>query len=73
MANEPKSAQAEGSAEPAEAAATPESSVAADSELTPPDEPLAELGVTPIAKDDEADKALEEPAQSIRQVQGRTQ
>lgn len=56
-----------------EAAATPESSVAADSELTPPDEPLAELGVTPIAKDDEADKALEEPAQSIRQVQGRTQ
>lgn len=40
---------------------------------TPPDEPLAELGVTPIAKDDSAEKALDEPAQSIRQVQGRAQ
>lgn len=56
-----------------ETASASESSVAAHSELTPPDEPLAELGVTPIAKDDEADKALEEPAQSIRQVPGRTQ
>lgn len=37
----------------------------------PPDEPLAELGVTPIANDDGAEKALEEPAQSIRQVPGR--
>ncbi len=36
--------------------------------LAPPDEPLAELGVTPVAKDDGAEKALEEPAQSIRQV-----
>jgi hypothetical protein len=35
---------------------------------SPPDEPLAELGVTPVAKDDGAEKALEEPAQSIRQV-----
>lgn len=34
-----------------------------------PDEPLAELGVTPVAKDDEAAKALETPAQNIRQVQ----
>jgi hypothetical protein len=34
-----------------------------------PDEPLAELGVTPVAKDDEAAKVIEEPAQNIRQVQ----
>ena len=54
-------------------ASTPESGAIVDSGITPPDEPLAELGVTPIAKDDAADKALEEPAQSIRQVQGRTQ
>lgn len=33
-----------------------------------PDEPLAELGVTPVAKDDEAAKALESPTQNIRQV-----
>jgi hypothetical protein len=33
-----------------------------------PDEPLAELGVTPVANDDEAAKAIEEPAQNIRQV-----
>lgn len=33
-----------------------------------PDEPLAELGVTPVAKDDESAKALEAPAQNIRQV-----
>ncbi len=33
------------------------------------DEPLAELGVTPVAKDDEAPKVIEEPAQNIRQVQ----
>ncbi|WP_373475525.1 hypothetical protein [Sphingorhabdus sp.] len=39
--------------------------------LAPPDEPLAELGVTPVAKDDGAEKALEEPAQSIRQVPSR--
>lgn len=33
-----------------------------------PDEPLAELGVTPVKQDDQADKALEAPAQNIRQV-----
>jgi hypothetical protein len=33
-----------------------------------PDEPLAELGVTPVAKDDETAKVMEEPAQNIRQV-----
>jgi hypothetical protein len=54
-------------------ASTPESGAIVDSGIAPPDEPLAELGVTPIAKDDAADKALEEPAQSIRQVPGRTQ
>lgn len=56
-----------------ETASVPESGVVADTEVSPPDEPLAELGVTPIAKDDAADKALEEPAQSIRQVPDRTQ
>lgn len=56
-----------------DSASTPNSGVIAGSETAPPDEPLAELGVTPIAKDDEAEKALEEPAQSIRQVPGRTQ
>lgn len=40
---------------------------AADGEAMP-DEPLAELGVTPVAKDDESAKALEAPAQNIRQV-----
>lgn len=38
-----------------------------------PDEPLAELGVTPVAKDDEASKAIEEPAQNIRQVPAQPQ
>jgi hypothetical protein len=33
-----------------------------------PDEPLAELGVTPVAKDGETAKALEAPTQNIRQV-----
>lgn len=33
-----------------------------------PDEPLAELGVTPVAKDEETSKALETPTQNIRQV-----
>lgn len=42
-------------------------SVSSDDEAMP-DEPLAELGVTPVAKDDEAAKAIEEPAQDIRQV-----
>lgn len=41
--------------------------VTADAEKMP-DEPLAELGVTPVAKGDEAAKLLEEPAQNIRQV-----
>lgn len=38
-----------------------------------PDEPLAELGVTPVAKDDEAAKVIEEPAQNIRQVPAQPQ
>jgi hypothetical protein len=38
-----------------------------------PDEPLAELGVTPVAKDDEAAKAIEEPAQNIGQVPAQPQ
>lgn len=33
-----------------------------------PDEPLAELGVTPVATEDKEEKALEAPAQNIRQV-----
>ena len=41
--------------------------VAADTEKMP-DEPLAELGVTPVAKGDEATKLLEAPAENIRQV-----
>jgi hypothetical protein len=41
--------------------------IAVDAEAVP-DEPLAELGVTPVAKDDETAKAIEEPAQNIRQV-----
>ena len=35
-----------------------------------PDEPLAELGVTPVAKDDQPDETLASPAQNIRQVPG---
>lgn len=46
--------------------------VAVESEALP-DEPLAELGVTPVAKDDEASKAIEEPAQNIRQVPAQPQ
>lgn len=41
--------------------------IAADKESMP-DEPLAELGVTPVAKDDESAKALEAPVENIRQV-----
>jgi antitoxin (DNA-binding transcriptional repressor) of toxin-antitoxin stability system len=41
--------------------------VAVESEQLP-DEPLAELGVTPVAKDEEEAKALEAPTQNIRQV-----
>lgn len=48
------------------------SAVAVDGEALP-DEPLAELGVTPVAKDDEAAKAIEEPAQNIRQVPAQPQ
>lgn len=48
-----------------DAGATP---VAADQEALP-DEPLAELGVAPVAKDEEVATAIEEPIQNIRQVQ----
>lgn len=48
------------------------SAVAVDGEALP-DEPLAELGVTPVAKDDEAAKAIEEPAENIRQVPAQPQ
>jgi hypothetical protein len=47
--------------------ATPQATASGTGEPMP-DEPLAELGVTPIAKDDEKAKALEQPAQTIRQV-----
>ena len=47
-------------------------SVAAEGEAMP-DEPLAELGVTPVAKDDEAADPIEEPAQNIRQVPAQPQ
>jgi hypothetical protein len=40
---------------------------AADKEPMP-DEPLAELGVTPVAKEEEATKALEEPVPDIRRA-----
>lgn len=45
--------------------------VAADQDALP-DEPLAELGVTPVAKDEEAATAINEPVQNIRQVQPTT-
>ena len=51
---------------PAGTAATPDV-VEADADKMP-DEPLAELGVTPVAKGDEAAKLLEEPAENIRRV-----
>ncbi len=38
-----------------------------------PDEPLAELGVTPVAKEEEVAKVIEEPAQNIRQVPAQPQ
>lgn len=38
-----------------------------------PDEPLAELGITPVAKEEEVAKVIEEPAQNIRQVPVRPQ
>lgn len=38
-----------------------------------PDEPLAELGVTPVAKDEDAAKLIDEPAQNIRQVPAQPQ
>jgi hypothetical protein len=38
-----------------------------------PDEPLAELGVTPVAKEEEVAKIIEEPAQNIRQVPAQPQ
>lgn len=52
----------------ADKAALPEGSVAAAEKETPPDEPLAELGVTPVAKDDSEAKALDEAAQNNRQI-----
>ncbi len=50
--------------------ARPDSSALA--EETMPDEPLAELGVTPVKQDDETDEALEAPAENIRQVPSST-
>ncbi len=46
--------------------AQPDSSALAEEAM--PDEPLAELGVTPVKQDDEETKALEAPAENIRQV-----
>jgi hypothetical protein len=48
--------------------AAPNGQISATDSEAMPDEPLAELGVTPVAKDDESAKALEAPAQNIRQV-----
>lgn len=48
-----------------------EAIVADDEQL--PDEPLAELGVTPVAKDEDVPKEIEQPAQNIRQVPAQTQ
>jgi hypothetical protein len=52
----------------ANTATLPENGSAATDTDVPPDEPLAELGVTPVAKEDPDAKALEEPAQDIRRV-----
>jgi hypothetical protein len=52
----------------ADTAAISDSGPVAANKEVPPDEPLAELGVTPVAKDDSEVKALEQPAQNIRQV-----
>lgn len=49
-------------------AAASESAVLAEDQEAMPDEPLAELGVTPVATEDKEAKALEAPAQNIRQV-----
>jgi hypothetical protein len=49
-------------------AARPDSSPPVADKDVPPDEPLAELGVTPVAKDDSEAEALEESAQNIRRV-----
>lgn len=48
--------------------ALPDSDLAAETKEALPDEPLAELGVTPVAKEEAEPKAVEEPAQNIRQV-----
>lgn len=53
--------------------ALPEGEVAAAQTEAMPDEPLAELGVTPVAKDGEASKALEAPTQNVQQVPAQRQ
>lgn len=50
------------------AGASPDREATSTEQDTLPDEPLAELGVTPVAKEDDAATAIEEPAQNIRQV-----
>lgn len=50
------------------AGALPDRQATSAEQDTLPDEPLAELGVTPVAKEDDAATAIEEPAQNIRQV-----
>jgi hypothetical protein len=52
----------------ADTAAMPQSDPAVADKDVPPDEPLAELGVTPVAKEDSGANALQEPAQNIRQI-----
>jgi hypothetical protein len=51
----------------------PNSEVVAAEQDKLPDEPLAELGVTPVAKEEEVAKVIEEPAQNIRQVPAQPQ
>jgi hypothetical protein len=48
----------------ADTAAMPES----DPAVADKDEPLAELGVTPVAKEDSGANAPQEPARNIRQI-----
>lgn len=51
----------------------PNSDVVAAEQDKLPDEPLAELGVTPVAKEEEVARVIEEPAQNIRQVPAQPQ
>jgi hypothetical protein len=53
----------------ADPASRPENGTTAVAKEVPPDEPLAELGVTPVAKDDSGEKALEEAAPGTVQTQ----